>query len=206
MKLCIKTGGARILLSLAMTTCAGGCASVGGLGRGTLDGAGTAALAGPVRVGAARLVDAAVNPMVPLHLSNENGTIAVRFGEERAGVRSETVVLLDAESLDLVDRQLVAALEDPRGPARGASRTPLGHGRFITCWRQGDADTGYRVMAQAWTQSGMSMGSPVAISPANEDALGSPQIVSLADGQAVATFETTDGEHTELLAVPIEVL
>jgi hypothetical protein len=81
----------------------------------------------------------------------------------------------------------------------------LTDGRFIVCWKSGDFEQGYRIMAQAWSGSGEALGAPVTISPIDADVLGAPQVVSLDRGRAVATFATLANDRAELLAVPLQV-
>jgi hypothetical protein len=82
-------------------------------------------------------------------------------------------------------------------------RVVLSDGRFIVCWKSGDFEQGYRVMAQPWSGSGQALGAPVRISPMDADVLGAPQVVGLDGGRAVATFATRTNDRAELLAVPL---
>jgi hypothetical protein len=61
-------------------------------------------------------------------------------------------------------------------------------------------------MVQAWTGTGDAIGSPVAISPADWDAIGPPAVVAVGDDRAVVGFTAMTGERIELLAVSLDVL
>jgi hypothetical protein len=156
-----------------------------------------------VRVGATQLVDGHVNPMVPVRLMVESGEIAVRFGHPRAG---GALAHLNPTSLAPVSPETTAPAERPEMPSFEAVRAVLANGRFIVCWKSGDAERGYRLMAQAWTGGGSPIGHPVALSSSDVDVLGAPQVAALDGDRAVATYSVMNGDRAELLAVSLQVL
>jgi hypothetical protein len=193
--------------SVAAIAGATGCASSGGFGGHdsvTLTAAQlTLARPAGVRVGAARVVDAHVNPQVPVRLTIEGEQIAVRFGHSRS---VGAIAHLDRRSLDPVRPESHMPAEPPEAPSTEAVRAALTNGRFIVCWKSGDFEQGYRIMAQAWSGSGEALGAPVTISPIDADVLGTPQVVSLDRGRAVVTFATLANDRAELLAVSLQAL
>jgi hypothetical protein len=202
--------GGAVFAFFAAATLAGatGCASSGGLaGHDALGAAmmqATGARDSGVLVGATHVLDAHVNPLAPLHLSSDGGTIAVRFTRPRDG---GAVMHLDGESFAPIGATAhVPAERAPASSNHDPARVVFADGRFIVCWKAGNAEQGYRVMAQAWTGGGSPIGAPVAISPVDSDVLGVPQMVALDGDRAVATFAAFDGDRTELLAVSLEAL
>jgi hypothetical protein len=156
-----------------------------------------------IRAGAARVVGARVNPRVPVHLTAEGRSVAVRFAHPHA---AGAIVRLEANSLAPVSPEEPAETEHPTAPATGPVRIALRHGRFVVCWRRGDIESGYRLMAQAWTAGGSPLGDPVVISPPEADVLGAPELVAVDGEHAVAAFAAISGERFDLLAVSLEVL
>ena len=151
----------------------------------------------------ARVVDAHVNPMVPVRLSVEGGEIAVRFAHPRAG---GALVRLDPASLARVSSESAVPAERPAMPSAEAVRAVFDDGRFIVCWKSGDGERGYRWMAQAWTGGGAAVGPAMPISPSAENVLGALQLTALDGDRAVATFAVMTGDRAELLAVSLDVL
>jgi len=90
--------------------------------------------------------------------------------------------------------------------SEGAVRVVLGHNRFVVCWRRGDAEHGYRMIAQAWTGGGYPIGRPVVISPREADVLGAPQGVAVDGDRAVVAFAASADDRVELLAVALQVV
>jgi hypothetical protein len=156
-----------------------------------------------LRAGEARVVDAHINPRVQVHVTAEGGAIAVRFAHPRA---VGALVRLSAESLRPVSPEEQVEAEHPTAPPMGAVRLVLHDGRFVVCWRQGNIESGYRMMARAWTAAGSPVGEPVPISPPEADVLGAPDLVAIDGEHAVAAFAATSGERFELLAVSLEIL
>jgi hypothetical protein len=156
-----------------------------------------------VRVGETQVVDGHVNPMVPVRLTVDGGEIAIRFGRPRAG---GALAHLNLTSLAPILPETASPAERPAMPSSEAARTVLANGRFIVCWKSGDAERGYRLMAQAWTGGGSPIGRPVVVSSADVDVLGAPQVAALEGERAVATYSVMNGDRAELLAVSLEVL
>jgi hypothetical protein len=156
-----------------------------------------------VRAGEARVVDARINPRVRVRVTSENGALAVRFAHPRA---LGALVHLDAGSLAPVAPEEQIEAELPTAPATGIARVVLHDGRFIECWRRGDMESGYRLMAQAWTAGGAPLGPPTAVSPPEADVFATPDLVAVDGDHAVATFAAISGARFELLAVSLEVL
>ena len=194
--------GFTTVLAMAGAT---GCASSGSLG--SHDGLGVTMAQGAegphVRAGAVHVVASHVNPVAPVHLTAEGGEIAVRFTRPRMG---GAVAHLDRDSLAAVGVESHAPAERWAAPSTNRSRVVLNDGRFVECWKSGDSERGYRLMAQAWTAGGSRLGAPVTLSPQSADVLGAPQMISVDGDHAVATFSTVDGDETELLAVEVQVL
>jgi hypothetical protein len=156
-----------------------------------------------VRAGEARVVGTRINPRVPVRVTAEGESLAVRFAHPRDG---GALVHVNAESLAPTAPEERVEAEHPAAPATGAVRVVLHGGRFVVCWRRGDLASGYRLMAQAWTAGGSPLGQPVPISPPEADVFAAPQVVALDGERAVATFPAHTGERFELLAVSLEVL
>jgi hypothetical protein len=194
------------LASVAALCGATGCASSGSFpaahGATGVPGSDAVQAAG-VRAGEAHVVDAHVNPMVPVRLTVEGEELAVRFGHAHTG---GAVAHLDRTSLAPVGPESQQPGERPATPRSEAARVVLNDGRFIVCWKSGNFERGYRVMAQAWTGGGAPIGAPVPISPADSDVLGAPEVVSVDGDHAVAMFTTVGDDRSELLAVPLQVL
>jgi len=191
-----------------------GCASSGGVvGHATLDYAtvegrgetpvGDVSARAGFRGGEARVVGSHVNPMVPVRLTLESNEVAVRFTHSRTG---GAVAHLDRTSLAPVGDESPVAAERPVAPSKERVRVVLTDGRFIVCWKAGDVERGYRVMAQGWTGQGEPMGAPVPISPADSDILGALQVVAVDGHHAVAAFAAMTGDRAEVLAVSLEIL
>ncbi len=181
-----------------------GCASSGGLeGRDALGVAMAQGAQGCLRAGTPRVVDSQVNPLVPVRLTTEGGGLSVRFARARSG---GAVAHLDGTSLASVGLESGQPAERAAAPSTEPARVVFHDGRFIVCWKSGDAERGYRVMAQAWNGGGDSLGAPVAISPVDSDVLGAPQVVAIDADHAIATFAAVDGSRTQLLAVSLQVL
>jgi len=115
------------------------------------------------------------------------------------------VAHLDRTSLAPVGDESPVAAERP-APSTERVRVVLTDGRFIVCWKAGDVERGYRVMAQGWTGQGEPMGAPVTISPADSDIFGAPQVVAVDGHHAVAAFAAMTGDRAEVLAVSLQVL
>jgi hypothetical protein len=115
------------------------------------------------------------------------------------------VAHLDRTSLAPIGPELPLSAERPAAPSTEAARVVLRDGRSIVCWKSGDFERGYRVMAAAWTGGGEPIGAPVPISPADSDVVGAPQIVSVDGDHAVAAFAVFTDDHAEVLAVSLQV-
>ncbi len=189
-----------------LTGCATTSARIGGLGAPATTAEHRVA-GGPVvdlpslRVGEARVLDARVNPLVPLRLALKNGAIAVSFGRLGHGASEQ----IDPDSLE--PRSIQA--EDPLPGADRAStsvqRITLDHGRFLVCWTSGSLEWGHRAMAQMFNSSdGSPRGGPVVISPSNTDVVGRPRAITYDGNRVVAMFAAMSGSSFELLAVPLE--
>jgi hypothetical protein len=180
----------------------GGCASTGaGPGRGEPDFSGVTRRSTPsVLVGDARVVDSKVNPLVPVQASTEGNEVTLRFGRPR---HDRGVARLEASSFELVSVKEPTDDDDSRAPEQ-AARVLLDDGHFIVCWKRGNAESGYRALAQAYKQDGTPVGAPTVISPPNMDVVGMPQMVSTDGHHVIATFAAGSEGSFALLAVPIE--
>jgi hypothetical protein len=156
-----------------------------------------------VRAGEARVVDERINPRVPVHVTAEGGAITVRFAHPRD---VGALARLNPESLTPVSPEERVEAEHPTAPATGAVRVVMRDGTFVVCWRRGNVESGYRLMAQAWTADGAPLGQPVPISPPDADVPDAPELLAIDGEHAVATFVAMSGGRFRLLAVPLEVL
>jgi hypothetical protein len=179
-----------------------GCATPNGVGVRDARGIAIAQPRG-VRSGEARIVDAHINPRVPVHVTAEHGAIVVRFAHPHA---MGALVRLNPESLAPVSPEERVKAELPTRPSGGVVRVVLSDDRFIKCWRRGDVESGYRLMAQASTAEGSPLGPPAAISPPGTDVFATPVLVAIDSEHAVATFVAMSGKSFEILAVSLEVL
>jgi hypothetical protein len=180
-----------------------GCATTGSaVGAADVRGAAMMQAEG-VRAGEARVVDAHINPRVPVRVTADGESLTVRFAHPRA---AGALVHLDAESLAVTSPEERVEAERPTAPETGVSRVVFRDGRFVVCWRRGSPESGYQLMAQAWTAGGSRLGPPVVVSPSDTDVFGAPELVAIDGEHAVATFAATSGERFELFAVPLEVL
>jgi len=202
-----QVGFGRVLVGLAFVVGMGGatgCASSGALSGGNLGAAEAQAPGGAgVLRGTVQVLDTQVNPLVPVRLTAEGDEVAVRFAHSRNG---GAVMHIDGRSLAPIGDEAPVVAEHREAASGRSVRVVFRDGRFIECWKAGDAERGYKVMDQAWTGAGDRVGSPVAISPADADVLGLPQVVSVDGEHAVATFAAVDGDKTKLLAVSLRVL
>jgi hypothetical protein len=191
------------LLYVTLAFCSMGCASTGWPGTDAPGVANKQPADTPlVRAGTARVLDPSINPLAPIHIAPGEGVIDVRFAHPREGA----ILHIDPVSLLPLSPATPAPLGSAAAPTRGPAHTALKGGRFLVCWKQGDALSGYRLMAQAWTLSGAPLGPAVAVSPADVDVIGSAQLVALDRDHALATFAAASGERFELMAVSLEVL
>jgi hypothetical protein len=210
-------GYPHLFLGFASTLALGGatgCASSGGLvGHAVINSAivggsvgvqeGDASPATGVRAGQARVVDSHVNPTIPVRLTANGDVVEVRFAHSRAG---GALAHLDRTSLAPVSPESFLPVERPAAHGAETARVALSDGRFIVCWKAGDFERGYRMMAQAWTGGGEPIGTPVPISPVDTDVLGAPELVSVDGDHAVAAFAAMTGDRAEVLAVSLQVL
>jgi hypothetical protein len=159
------------------------------------------AAASRIRPGEARVLDRSISPLAPVHVAPDGSTIAVRFARPRTGA----LLHLDPQSLLPVSPEEPAPVEERTSAPRGPAHTVLNGSRFLVCWRQGDVESGYRLMAQAWDADGLPLGPAVAVSPPDVDVVGSAQLVALDEDRALATFAAASGDRFELLAVSLQV-
>jgi hypothetical protein len=167
-----------------------------------------AAAAGPalevpsVRVGEARVLDAKVNPLVPIRLALEGGAIDVSFGHLGRGV-SERIDPDSLEPRSTQSEEPAARTGEWASPA--AQRVVLDGGRFLVCWTTGSLEWGHRVMARMFNSSdGSPRGGAVVISPSSADVIGPPRAITSDGNRVVATFAAVSGSSFQLMAVPID--
>jgi hypothetical protein len=154
-----------------------------------------------VRVGEPRVLDARVNPLVPLRVSLEDGAIAVSFGRLGHGASEQ----IDPDSLEARPGAADEPLRDSGAASTAEQRIALDHGRFLVCWTSGTLEWGHRAMAQIFNSSdGSPRGGPVAISPANADVVGRPRAITVDGNRVVAMFAAMSGSSFQLMAVPLE--
>ncbi len=167
-----------------------------------VEGAGLALEVPSVRVGGARILDARVNPLVPVRVALDGSEIAVSFA--RFG-RSSAREHVDPGSLELVPGESREPTTAPAGPATSVQRVVLDGGRFLVCWTSGSLEWGHRAMAQIFNSSdGSPRGGAVAISPSDADVIGLPRAITSDGNKVVAMFAATTGSTFALMAVPIE--
>jgi hypothetical protein len=155
-----------------------------------------------VRAGEARIVAVRVNPRVPIQAAADGDTVALRFGHARG---ASALVHLDGKTLAPVASEEAVATDRSTAPARGPVRVVLQGGRFVVCFRHSDGESGYRLMAQAWTADGSPLGPPVPISPPEADVYSAPEMVALDGHRAVVAFPAVADGQFELMAVPLEL-
>ena len=154
-----------------------------------------------VRVGETRVLDARVNPLVPLRLALRGGAIAVSFGHMGRG-ESEPI---DPETLEPRGTPSEEPLREGESTSTSVQRIVLDGGRFLVCWTSGSLEWGHRAMAQMFNASdGSPRGGPVAISPSNADVIGAPRAITSDGNRVVAMFSAMSGSSFQLMAVPIE--
>jgi len=155
-----------------------------------------------VRVGEAHVLDARVNPLVPLHLALRGGAIAVSFGHKGRGESQQ----IDPDSLEPRSTPSDEPLREGESPGTPVQRIVLDGGRFLVCWTSGTLEWGHRAMAQMFNSSdGSPRGGPVAISPSNVDVIGAPRAITSDGNRVVAMFSASSGSpFFQLMAVPIE--
>src|SRR5580700_2769453 len=177
-----------------------GCAT-SAIGRGQPGFAGAGSDGMPsVRVGQLRVIDAHVNPLVPVHVTSENNQVGVTFGLEHSGAHER----LDAVSLQPVSWEPTVR-EDRSTPSSGVTRVVLDGNRFLLCWTEGSLESGHRAMAQMRRATdGAPLGAPVEISPPEADVFGAPQAVTTDGHHVVATFAASSEGTFRLVAVPID--
>jgi hypothetical protein len=179
----------------------GGCASTGvAPGVGEADFSSFIHREAPsVVVGEARVVDARVNPLVPVQADADGNAVTLRFGKPG---RAAAVASVDPASLEVVS---VRAPREGEGAApAGAKRVTLEGGRFIVCWKRGDTERGYRALAQTYKPDGTPVGAPIVISPPDVDVMGVPQAATTDGRHVVATFAVASDDKFELMAVGLE--
>jgi hypothetical protein len=144
--------------------------------------------------------------VVMMGLASLMGGCATWGAGADGGALGVTMAQGDGSPVRAGDASVVAARANPRvRPAIGPVRVSLDRGRFLVCFRRGDIETGYRLMAQLWTVSGSRLGEPVPISPPGADVYAAPELVAVEGGRAIATFPAFSEGRFELLSVPLEV-
>jgi len=198
------------ILGLTMALGGAGCASTNGAAVTAERGwSGAPWHDGPsIQVGAARVMDTIVNPLAPIGLASRDGAITLSYGR-RGHLRS--IARIDAESLrplsqpeGVASLQPSEAADDSTAPRTSPARVVLEGGHFILVWKRGDAESGYRALAQEFAGNGTSVAPPAVISPSDIDVMGSPQAVTT-DGRHVVVSFAAGGENGfELITVSIQ--
>jgi hypothetical protein len=177
-----------------------GCASTGG--RVEPDFSGLARTDAPsIVVGEARVLDSKLNPLVPVRATAEDGSVMLRFSHPRHAGR---VARLEPSTMEVLSIEAPSAGGEAPLPRQSVTRIALDDGRFIACWKHGDAESGYRAIAQAYRADGTPIGSPTVISPPDVDVVGVPQLVTTDGRHVLAAFAGAADNSFELLAVPLE--
>lgn len=161
-----------------------------------------------MHVGQARVMDTRVNPLAPIGLASKGGAVTLIYGRPRA----RTVARIDAGSLRPVssEREGVTAVQpdgatDHATAADAPARVLLDGGRVVLVWKQGNAEWGYRALAQEFAADGTPVALPVVISPPDVDVMGSPKAVTTDGSHVVATFTGASESAFQLIAVPLEI-
>jgi hypothetical protein len=153
-----------------------------------------------LHAGEARILDAQVNPVAPIHVDARGGAIAVTFGRRHG---SGAIALLDPSTLDPTSWEHGA----PEKSAAFVSMTPQGvalqGGRTLLCWREGSMEQGYWAVAQL-EEDGVPVGKPIVISPPDADVLGVPRVASAGAHRVVAVFPAMIGDSYKLVTVPVD--
>jgi hypothetical protein len=181
-----------------------GCTAVGELAPSRVGGATMAQDPGSrsIVAGAPRLVGVDVNARAPVSLAVEDGAVTVRFSHVRS---HGTMIRLDPFSLAAESPEVDAPAPGDAPPSFDSVRLNLGDDRFIECFKSGDVEQGYRLMAQAWTASGARLGDPITISDPDADVLGAPRLIAIDDEHAMAAFVVMRDDGAELLGVSLQV-
>lgn len=154
-----------------------------------------------VAVGPARVLGGNVNPSAGVRVASDGETYVVRFAHPG---HLGAVERLDASSLETLSQASERA-ESAELP-RGVQRVVLDGGRFVVCWKKGDAESGYVAMAQAFDAAGAPRGGPVEISPEGLDVIGSLSAATFDGRHVIATFAASSGGSFSAYAVPLEAL
>jgi hypothetical protein len=200
------------ILGLTMVLGAAGCAARGAGSQAVEPPgwSGSAWTEGPaMHVGAASVMATRINPLAPVALTAHGSAVAVSYGRSP---RSRAIAHIDAASLRPVAPSEGVTLSQPDG-ATGISptsdtapaRVALDRGRFVRVWKQGDAESGYRALAQEFAANGTALGSPAVLSPPSVDVMGTVQAVATDGHHVVVTFTAASESAFELMAVPLEV-
>jgi hypothetical protein len=187
---------------LAATTALVGCSSSSHILRSPEGVALAQGADAPLRVGVTRVIGSRIRPLAPVQLSSEEGTIAVRFARPRSGA---AIARLDAESLAPLSPERPLSGSGVIAPPEDPAPVVLRDGRFVVCWKDGDPERGYRLMAQAWANTSTPLGPPVAVSSPEADVIGVPSAISVDGERVVAVFASSSDRGFDLLAVPLEV-
>ena len=154
-----------------------------------------------VQVGEPRVIDPRVDPLAPVALTSEGGSIAVSY--QRVG-RVRSVERIDGGSLAQASPDADLSTSGAVSAPAGDARVTLEGGRFVMVWKRGTLEWGHRAMAQEFNADGSSRGAPVLISPPEVDVMGSPQAVTTDGQHVVVTFTESSSNGFRLVAVPIE--
>ncbi len=158
-----------------------------------------------IRIGHTLVLDPQVDPQTGVHVASEGNGVVVHFAHAAcAGTGSDAQF-----EPNWVDTSVQSAETDPTSPAPAqAIRVVLDDGRrFVAVWKSGDAERGYRAMAQAFNALDSSpRGSSVAISSSDVDVSGPLSAVTYDGHHVVVAFAALANRSLAAVAIPIEAL
>jgi hypothetical protein len=177
-----------------------GCASVGD-GVASMQPQSSLSEAPSVRMGTARLLDAHIDPMAGVRVAAEADVIVVHYANPGGEGFADR---LDPSSLQTLSH--TSSRADPSLQSQGVQRIALDDARTVLYWKAGDAERGYRAMAQAFNAAdGSPRGAPEIFSPSGADVIG-PVSAVRSGNRIIATFAASSGDSFAAYAVPIEAL
>ncbi len=193
----------RAALGVVVALSASGCAARGRAGVALMQPPSTPELPS-IELGSAQVLDLPVDPMEGVRVTTDEGAVVARVSPPRGPAEVDR---LDPASLRILSHRQESG-EGPPAPTVGTLEVPLdGERRLILLWKSGDAEHGFRVMAQAVdARDSAPRGAPVVVSPGGSDVAGPLSAVALDEHHVVVGFaaSTADGSFAAFV-VPLAV-
>lgn len=156
-----------------------------------------------IDLGHAQVLDPHVDPMDGVRLVANEDAVVARFSPPRGPAEIDR---LDPTSLKVLSQRRATGASEPAPPVEALRMVIDGGRHLITLWKGGDAQHGFRLMAQAFNTTDRSpRGAPVVVSPIAGDVAGPLNAVTLDDHYVVAGFaaSTKDGSFAAYV-VPLK--